>query len=156
MNADKDPDIVFRSTLYLMDIERVRFSLNRYLRTRLKKIEEQLDFVVSTASALDCLGHREREFAFELHALNERYMDDSFLDKLANRQAAEGGEERVRHAQPQIEVQDMSISMSMSVSMFMYVCVYVYVCMCLCMCLCLCLCLCLRVALECCTVLTLC
>lgn len=104
MNADKDPDVVFRSTLYLMDIERVRFSLSRYLRTRLKKIETQVAHIIGNAEALDRLWARERDFAFELHALNERYVGESLLERLSVRQTAEVESDIGRHAMPQLQV----------------------------------------------------
>lgn len=104
MHADKDPDIVFRSTLYLMDIERIRFALNRYLRTRLKKIESQLDYVVSTPDVVDMLSERERGFAFELHGLNGRYMTETVVERLSAQQAVEGADDMLRHSYPQQQV----------------------------------------------------
>ena len=111
MNADKDPDVVFRSTLYLMDIERITFSLNRYLRTRLRKIEEHLEYLVSNTESLECLSSRERSFAFELQALQARFTAHSFVDKLSSRQTMGGGEELLKHTQPQIQVISIACSL---------------------------------------------
>jgi hypothetical protein len=46
-NPDVDPDAMFTITLYEMEMERIRYALVRYLRTRLTKIEDQLHLVVS-------------------------------------------------------------------------------------------------------------
>lgn len=104
MHAKKDPDVVFRSTLYLMDIERVRFSLSRYLRTRLKKIELQFEYILSNLDAVERLSDQEKEFAFELRALHERYIQESVVDRLSNEQAMTGLDEMVKHAYPRLQV----------------------------------------------------
>jgi hypothetical protein len=106
MNADRDPDVVFRSTLYLMDIERVRFSLSRYLRTRVKKIEDQIHFLVTNADALARLSPQEKLFALKLNELNESFLDSTIYSRLKEeqRQAASSGDELLKHSQPELQV----------------------------------------------------
>ena len=106
MNADRDPDVVFRSTLYLMDIERVRFSLSRYLRTRIKKIEDQIFYLVTNADALARLSQQERLFALKLNELNESFLDSTIYSRLKEeqRQAASSGDELLKHSQPELQV----------------------------------------------------
>jgi hypothetical protein len=106
MNADKDPEVVFRSTVYLMDIERVRYSLARYLRIRLKKIENQCDYIMSTPEALDFLSRSEKEFASKLMELNSSYLGDTFYDRLRDnyKQIAVRGDELYKHASPELKV----------------------------------------------------
>jgi hypothetical protein len=53
-------DIYWVATLYQMDIERVRYSLARYLRTRVLKIEKYLEYVISNTDIYDRLSTEEQ------------------------------------------------------------------------------------------------
>lgn len=82
MNADRNPDVVFRSTLYLMDIERVRFALSRYLRSRVRKIEDQLDYISSNPDVAGRLSVQEVGLVQKLLELNSKYIDSVIVSRL--------------------------------------------------------------------------
>lgn len=106
MCSNTDPGIVFRSTLYQMDIERVRFALSRYMRTRLRKIEDQTQFLISDEDAYDKLSAREKILLRQLAELNKNYFNEAFYDKLREdqRQASVNADEQFKHAKPLLQV----------------------------------------------------
>lgn len=71
-----------------MDIDRVRYSLARYLRARILKIEQTVDYIMSKMDILDRLSSQEKTFVTRLYNLNNSYMEEAYF----NRYALGGGE----------------------------------------------------------------
>ena len=90
-------------SLYEMDIERVRYSLARYFRTRLLKIERNLEHILANIDLMDRLSVNEKVFASKLHNLNNGYFDDNVSNRFQNADAKDHydvSENRLRNAQP--------------------------------------------------------
>lgn len=66
----------FTASLYQMDIERIRYTLARYLRTRLLKIERNLDFIINSDEMMERLSNAERVFATKLYGQYGNYIED--------------------------------------------------------------------------------
>jgi hypothetical protein len=106
MHASTDANVVFRSTLYQMDIERVRFALSRYLRTRLRKIEDQTQFLIADEDAYRKLSDREKILLQQLAELNKSYLSEAFYEKLREDQRPMSlkADEQFKHAKPLLQV----------------------------------------------------
>lgn len=86
-----------------MDIERVRYSLARYFRTRLLKIEKNLEFILSNIDVMDRLSVAEKEFASKLQRFNDKHFEENVSNKFERSDARdyyESTENRLRNAQP--------------------------------------------------------
>lgn len=57
---------IFTVNLYQMDMERVRYSLSRYLRTRILKIEDQLEAIISNLDLMDRLSFKGAPTLFRI------------------------------------------------------------------------------------------
>jgi hypothetical protein len=93
----------FIISLYQMDIERVRYSLTRYLRCRLLKIERSLEHIVSDINAIELLSQEEKAFATRLNSLNNGYFEDTVSARLLHSESKEYygvQENRLKHALP--------------------------------------------------------
>jgi len=93
----------FVVTLYQMDIERVRYSLARYLRTRLLKIERSLEYILSNIDIMDRLSMQEKEFATKLNNLNTSYFEDNVTNRFQLSDAKDhygDSDNRLQHAKP--------------------------------------------------------
>lgn len=89
--------------MYQMDMERVRYALSRYVRTRILKIERNLDHILSSLDIMDRLSLREKMFASKLHALNNAYFEDNVSARMQLQNSKESydlSNNRQRHAQP--------------------------------------------------------
>lgn len=75
-------------TLYQMEMERVKYSIARYLRTRLVKIEKNLNYIVETPDALEKLSPQEQQFATELNNRINRHFE-AILSRIDSEQARE-------------------------------------------------------------------
>jgi hypothetical protein len=108
MNADRNPDVVFRSTLYLMDIERVRFALSRYLRARVRKIEDQLEYVAWSPEVASRLSAHEQRLVQQLLELNSKYFDVTIASRLRDARNVNlmEGEDLYLHSVPAQQVVD--------------------------------------------------
>ena len=114
MEAANENDY-FTVTLYQMDIERVRYSLSRYLRTRcvpdlvsavlaslqrtvgpqreppllpptrLLKIENAVEFLEMSTEAHDRLSFHEKKYHAKLKELNDAHFDELAFGKLSER-----------------------------------------------------------------------
>eukprot|EP01041_Mallomonas_annulata_P003478 gene3478-6923_t len=81
-DKNQNPEEAFTATLYRMEIERVKYSLLRYLRSRICKIEKQLHMIISNESnVLDRLSPEERAFAARLSQLNANFLEEAFINK---------------------------------------------------------------------------
>ena len=97
----------FVVSLYQMDIERVRYSLARYFRTRLLKIERNLEYILSNIDVMDRLSVNEKIFATKLNTLNSTYFDDNVSNRFQQGDAREyydQSENRLRNARPSEKV----------------------------------------------------
>jgi hypothetical protein len=86
-----------------MDIERVRYSLARYLRTRILKIERNLEYILSSIDVMDRLSMNEKIFATKLNNLNNSYFEDNVSNRFQQSDAKEyyeSSDNRLRNAQP--------------------------------------------------------
>ena len=94
-------DLYFTITLYQMDIERVRYSLARYLRTRLLKIEKCLDSITSSITLRDRLSFKEKKFADMLSSINTTYFEEQLKKRLVDKaQDFYTTDDLVHHATP--------------------------------------------------------
>lgn len=102
----------FTITIYQMDLDRVRYSLNKYMRVRLQKIEDQLDVIVSTPEFFDRLSSAERVFVTKLNTLHNDIFDETILKRLTDpnaQQIVQSGDDRYKHALPNVEVSSYCI-----------------------------------------------
>eukprot|EP01032_Pedospumella_encystans_P023406 gene23406-26497_t len=86
-----------------MDIERVRYSLARYFRTRLLKIERSLEYILSNIDIMDRLSMQEKEFATKLNNLNNSYFEDNVSNRFQHNDARDyydTSENRLLNAKP--------------------------------------------------------
>lgn len=96
-----------------MDIERVRYSLARYFRTRLLKIERSLEYILSNIDIMDRLSMQEKEFATKLNNLNNSYFEDNVSNRFQHNDARdyyETSENRLLNAKPAEKVRFNSIA----------------------------------------------
>lgn len=95
----------FTTTVYQMDIERVRYSLSRYLRSRVLKIEKCLEFINSHMDVFDRLSDEEKVFASKLNTLNNSYFEDVVATRLVAeaREYYESSDDRVKNAEPSFQ-----------------------------------------------------
>lgn len=89
-----------------MDIERVRYALCRYLRTRILKIESMLEYVITRVDVLDRLSKAEKIFASRLHNLSNTYIDNVVISRVNPelRESLESADDNLRHAHPSMNV----------------------------------------------------
>ena len=91
-----------------MDIERIRYSIARYLRARLLKIEKDLDYIASSINAMDRLSADEKDFVSKLNAINNSSVEESVLKRLNPETSREVFEtqsmsNRLKNAQPDLQ-----------------------------------------------------
>lgn len=100
----------FTSTLYQMDIERIRYSIARYLRTRLLKIENTVDFIIQNHDLFQTrLSENEQAFALSLYNLTNRHIEDTiFNSHFENnpdfRERIESMDDKLKHSIPSLQV----------------------------------------------------
>jgi hypothetical protein len=97
----------FVVSLYQMDIERVRYSLARYLRTRILKIERNLEYILSNIDVMDRLSMSEKVFATKLNNINNTYFEENVSNRFQHQDAKEYydvSDNRLRNAQPSEKV----------------------------------------------------
>ena len=61
------PDESFTAHLYQMDIERIRYSLTRYYRIRIIKIEKYIDYIVNNDEMMNRLSYEEKLLITKLY-----------------------------------------------------------------------------------------
>jgi hypothetical protein len=103
---------MFAISLYQMDIDRIRYSLARYLRTRILKIEENIDLVIARQDIFDNLSMKEQIFAAKLHNTRNEYMDDTFFSKVDDnlKESLEKIYNRMKETQPNLQVFDFMLT----------------------------------------------
>ena len=67
-----------------MELERVRFALKSYLRTRLSKIEKLLLSIVEK-DCNDLLSEAEMQFAFKLYESRPSYFKNALFDQIPDK-----------------------------------------------------------------------
>lgn len=89
-----------------MDIERVRYSLARYLRIRLLKIQKNLECILSDINLLDRLSDSEKSFISKLNTINNNYYEDNVSARLNDEAKGyyEGNQDRLSHSTPNLQV----------------------------------------------------
>uniref|UniRef100_H3GIC8 DNA replication complex GINS protein SLD5 n=1 Tax=Phytophthora ramorum TaxID=164328 RepID=H3GIC8_PHYRM len=73
----------FINKLYQMEIDRLRYMVSSYLRTRLRKIEKFAVHILGDAVLTQRLSMKERHFAQQFVMLLESHMNDLALGKFA-------------------------------------------------------------------------
>ncbi|KAL4162709.1 hypothetical protein PRNP1_003241 [Phytophthora ramorum] len=73
----------FINKLYQMEIDRLRYMVSSYLRTRLRKIENFAVHILGDAVLTQRLSMKERHFAQQFVMLLESHMNDLALGKFA-------------------------------------------------------------------------
>ena len=90
----------FTVSFYQMDMERVRYSLARYLRTRILKIERNLYAFGADLEMMDRLSFNEKQFVTQLNRLNESYFAKQMRDKI---QTEYRQDDLVNHSLPNLK-----------------------------------------------------
>lgn len=95
----------FTIEMYKMDLDRVQYMVKKYYRTRVLKIEKQLEAIMSDISYQDCLSYKEKVFAEKLHQLNKTYFEETVHRRLGEiiREEFERVDDFHRHSQPKMD-----------------------------------------------------
>jgi GINS complex subunit 4 len=67
---------------YEMELERVRYIVKRYLRTRLEKIERYHAFIIKSEEQLQRLSDEEYEYLTKYNEIVEEYEEEAFLHRI--------------------------------------------------------------------------
>ncbi|KAI9357637.1 hypothetical protein DFJ73DRAFT_657115 [Zopfochytrium polystomum] len=76
----EDPDTPLKRLIFLNEVERIKFVIRSYLRTRIAKIERQTLHVITDKETRARLSDDELEFAEALHDRTRAHYHRSFLD----------------------------------------------------------------------------
>lgn len=79
--ATDDSEQHFLASLYQMEVDRIRYGLSRYLRTRLMKIEGMIDIILADENLSEFLSDDEHMFASKLRQLNMDMIESAVLSK---------------------------------------------------------------------------
>jgi hypothetical protein len=71
--------------IYLMDMERVKYSLARYLRVRILKIENMVHYITNNMDHYDRLSDEEKEFLITVNRINTNYFEDQITRKVQHK-----------------------------------------------------------------------
>ena len=98
----------FTIEMYKMDVERVQYMVKKYLRTRVLKIEQQLDAILSNIEMTDCLSFKEKKFAADLHQLNKTYFQETIHRRVGESVrddlfSSEKADDLFKHCQPNFD-----------------------------------------------------
>ncbi|CAO3661354.1 unnamed protein product [Umbelopsis vinacea] len=75
-------DMRFRSMLYQTEMERIKFIIRNYLRTRLYKIEKYTTYLLNRPDVRERLSEKEIQYAQSYNELLEKHYSKSFLGSL--------------------------------------------------------------------------
>ena len=70
--------------MYTMEMERIKYSLARYLRTRILKIENSVHYLI-TSDHQDRLSDQEKDFLEKVNTINNNYFEDQITRNVASR-----------------------------------------------------------------------
>ena len=74
----------FYFNIIKMEVERVKYVLRSYLRTRIMKIEKHLFFIVEKDQA-HLLSVAEMEYAFNVYESKKSHFNNEFFDKISKK-----------------------------------------------------------------------
>ena len=97
----------FTVTIYQMEIERIRYSLSRYMRSRLIKIQKNLEHILSHTEILQRLSNEEQDFALRLNQLNNSFFAENVSSRFEDsglRKYYDDNEDRKLNAAPKLNV----------------------------------------------------
>jgi len=80
-NRQGDVDDRFYLNIYRMELERVKFIMKSYLRTRLAKIERHLVYIVEKDRS-ELLSEAEKIFALNLLEARKTHFQETFFEKV--------------------------------------------------------------------------
>lgn len=80
----RDTDDRFYFNVHKMELERVKYLLKAYLRTRLFKIERYLLFLVEKDQA-NLLSEGEMAYAWSIYEAKKDHYNQTFLNKIPSR-----------------------------------------------------------------------
>ncbi|KNC85067.1 hypothetical protein SARC_02728 [Sphaeroforma arctica JP610] len=75
---------LFIAQLYMKEIERLRYLVSSYLRTRLWKIEEHALYILQNETLRNRLSDKEFEVAQKYAEIERKALDDAFISLLPN------------------------------------------------------------------------
>mmetsp|Transcript_25435 Transcript_25435/g.33002 ORF Transcript_25435/g.33002 Transcript_25435/m.33002 type:complete len:223 (-) Transcript_25435:248-916(-) len=78
----EDPDEIFSANMYQMEANRIKYSLSKYLRTRLQKIEAFVHHILENQEIRDRLSEVELNYAQTYRELVKSHMDATVLSHL--------------------------------------------------------------------------
>ena len=80
-STQNDVDDRFNLNIYRMELERVKFIMKSYLRTRLAKIERNLVYIIEKDRS-ELLSEAEKIFAFNVLEARKTHFQQSFFEKV--------------------------------------------------------------------------
>ncbi len=108
--GERDEELItfnFRNHFYDMDVERIKYAIARYLRIRLQKIEQSLEYIINDLQVYDRLSEHEKRFATRLQTINDEHLEESFLRKLVSEETqtfVRSNEDLRQHSRPDLNV----------------------------------------------------
>lgn len=84
-NLENKKENILMGLVLQMEMDRVRYVLTSYLRTRLKKIEKHTLFVLSDDRTRERLSDHEETFAKSFMKLLEKHLNNSFLSHIPDK-----------------------------------------------------------------------
>lgn len=95
-----------------MDIERTKYSLAKYLRCRILKIEKMVDHIVSDLTVMDRLSQHEKIFATKLNELSNAHVEDTVFARLEGdvKEQMLANSDKLLHSTPSLQVFSSSFS----------------------------------------------
>ncbi|KAI9209470.1 uncharacterized protein BJ171DRAFT_620932 [Polychytrium aggregatum] len=81
-DAERTFEDTFANMMLEQELERIKFVIKSYLRTRLRKIQEHTFFILNEAEYSSRLSPKELEFAQRFQALRDHCCEQSFLNTL--------------------------------------------------------------------------
>lgn len=103
------PDEVFTSSLYQMDIERVRYSLVKYLRIRIVKIEKSFLSILSNIEMMERLSKEEKVFLTRLSNLQNTFYEETIYNRLSEniKESVESSDDCFKNSQVSLYVSSL-------------------------------------------------
>jgi hypothetical protein len=99
-----------------MDIERVRYSLIKYHRIRLLKIEKVFRAILSNIELIDRLSKDEKIYLTKLSNLQNTFYEETFYNRLSDniKESVENSEDCLKHSQMSFSVSLRHLCLSLS------------------------------------------
>jgi hypothetical protein len=89
-----------------MDIDRVKYSLTKYLRIRILKIQQMYRLILSNFELMERLSKEEKVFVTKLSNLNNTFYDETFYHRLSEniKESIENSDDCLKHSQVSLYV----------------------------------------------------